>query len=47
MSLHAILQWFDVIEEVCVSNRMVEKRWNTESTQRDRLFLSKLGMKLD
>ena len=38
------LQWFDTIEEVKISSELRSKRWNTEVTERDRLYLSKLGM---
>lgn len=42
--VYLILQWFDVIEEVKVSAKLRIKRWTTELTQRDRLFLAKLGI---
>ena len=38
------LQWFDTIEEVKISSELRLKRWNTEVTERDRLYLTKLGM---
>ena len=38
------LQWFDTIEEVKISSELRSKRWNTEVTERDRLYLTKLGM---
>ena len=38
------LQWFDTIEEVKISSELRSKRWNTEVTERDRLYLAKLGM---
>lgn len=38
------LQWFDVIEEVKVSTKLLAKRWTTEITNRNRLFLDKLGV---
>ena len=38
------LQWFDTVEEVKISSELRSKRWNTEVTERDRLYLSKLGM---
>jgi transposase len=38
------LQWFDTVESVCVSAPLRAKRWSTEITARDRLFLEKLGV---
>ena len=40
------LQWFDAVEEVKISSELRSKRWNTEVTERDRLYLTKLGMNL-
>ena len=40
------LQWFDTVEEVKISSELRSKRWNTEVTERDRLYLTKLGMDL-
>ena len=40
------LQWFDTVEEVKISSELRSKRWNTEVTERDRLYLAKLGMDL-
>ena len=42
--LYILLQWFDAIEEVKVSSNIKRRRWNTEMTQLDKLFLTKLGM---
>lgn len=42
--VYLTLQWFDTIEEVRVSTKILSKRWSSEMTQRDRLFLEKLGM---
>lgn len=42
--VYLALQWFDVIEEVNVSSKLHAKRWTTELTERDRMFLRKLGM---
>ena len=42
--LYLILQWFDAVETVNVSTQLKTKRWNTEITQRDKLFLHKIGM---
>ncbi len=38
------LQWFDTVEEVKISSELRSKRWNTEVTERNRLYLTKLGM---
>ena len=43
-SIHTVLQWFDTVEGVCVSSKLAKKRWTTEITQRDKLFLEKLGI---
>ena len=43
-SIHTVLQWFDTVEGVSVSSKLAKKRWTTEITQRDRLFLEKLGI---
>lgn len=40
-SLHNILSWFDAVEETSVNG----KKWRTESTKRDRLFVEKLGIR--
>lgn len=42
--LYLILQWFDTVEEVRISSKLRAKRWITEITKRDRLFLQKLGV---
>jgi transposase len=38
------LQWFDAIEGVKISSALKSKRWSTEMTQRDALYLKKLGV---
>ena len=38
------LQWFDAVEEVKVSSKLLSRRWTTEITERDRMFLEKLGV---
>jgi len=43
-SIHTVLQWFDVVEGVKVSSKLANKRWTTEITLRDKLFLEKLGI---
>lgn len=44
--LYLQLQWFDTVEEVKVSSELHSKRWNTEVTARDRLYLEHLGVDL-
>ena len=42
--IYLMLQWFDAVEEVNVSAKLLSKRWTTEITERDRMFLVKLGV---
>ena len=42
--IYLVLQWFDTIEEVKISSKLRAKRWTTEMTMRDRLFLQLLGV---
>ena len=42
--VYLTLQWFDAVEEVHVSSKLLSRRWTTEITARDRLFLDKLGV---
>jgi hypothetical protein len=44
--IYLVLQWFDTIEGVNVSTKLLAKRWTTEITLRDRMFLEKLGVVL-
>jgi len=44
--IYLVLQWFDTIEGVKVSSKLSSKRWSTEVTTRDKLFLDKLGVTL-
>ena len=44
--IYLVLQWFDVIEGVEVSSKLLSKRWTTEITLRDRMFLEKMGVNL-
>jgi hypothetical protein len=44
--IYLVLQWFDAVEGVKVSSKLAAKRWSTEITVRDKLFLDKLGVKL-
>jgi hypothetical protein len=43
-SFSNILRWFDAYETTKVSTTVATRRWNSETTKRDRLFLEKLGM---
>ena len=42
--VYLTLQWFDAVEEVKVSTKLLSKRWTTEITERDKMFLDKLGL---
>lgn len=42
MTLHQILDWFDCVETVTVKNSNARKRWSTEATKRDQLFIKML-----
>ena len=44
--IYIVLQWFDTVEGVNVSSKLTSKRWTTEITSRDRLFLEKMGVAL-
>ena len=44
--LYLQLQWFDTVERVEVSNKLKTKRWTTEVTSRDNLYLEKLGVNI-
>jgi len=44
--IYLVLQWFDAVEGVKVSSKLSAKRWSTEITARDKLFLDKLGVEL-
>ena len=42
--VYGILQWFDAVEGVEISSALKSKRWATEITERDALFLEHLGL---
>ena len=44
--VYIVLQWFDTVEGVKVSSKLISKRWSTEITSRDKMFLDKLGVTL-
>ena len=43
-SFSNVLRWFDAYETTTVSSAVANRRWNSETTKRDRLFLERLGM---
>ena len=45
-SIYLVLQWFDTVEGVEISTKLARKRWSTEITLRDKMFLDKLGVSL-
>ena len=44
MSVAKLFDWFDAIQETTVDSPMGRARWRTETIERDRLFLTKLGV---
>ena len=42
--IYGVLQWFDAVEGIKVSSSLMSKRWSTEITERDALFLKRLGV---
>jgi transposase len=44
--IYLVLQWFDTVDGVKVSSKLISKRWTTEITSRDRMFLDKIGVTL-
>jgi hypothetical protein len=44
--IYLVLQWFDTVEDVKVSSKLHSKRWTTEITLRDKMFLEKMGVVL-
>jgi len=45
-SIYLVLQWFDTVEGVEVSTKLTRKRWSTEITLRDKMFLEKMGVSM-
>ncbi len=43
-SIVRILNWFDAYDRVEVSVKLRQKRWSTPTTERDRMFLERLGV---
>ncbi len=44
MSIAKLLDWFDAVQETTVNTNFGKARWGTETIERDRLFLRKLGV---
>lgn len=44
--LYLQLQWFDAVERVEISSKLRSRRWNTEVTACDSLYLQKIGLNL-
>jgi transposase len=44
--IYLVLQWFDAVEGVKVSSKLLSIRWTTEITLRDKMFLEKMGVTL-
>lgn len=44
--LYLQLQWFDTVEQVKISSKLRNRRWNTEVTACDALYLEKIGVNL-
>lgn len=44
MSVAKLFDWFDAIQETTVNTNIGRARWMTETTERDRLFLSRMGI---
>lgn len=42
--LYLQLQWFDAVERVEISSKLRSRRWNTEVTACDSLYLQKIGL---
>ena len=45
--LYLQLQWFDTVESVEISTKLRNRRWNTEITACDALYLQKIGLTAD
>ena len=44
MSVAKLFDWFDAIQETTVNTNIGRNRWRTETIERDRLFLTRLGV---
>jgi hypothetical protein len=45
--LYLQLQWFDTVERVDISTKLRNRRWDTEITACDALYLQKIGVELE
>jgi len=44
--IYLVLHWFDTVDNVKVANKLRSKRWTTDITSRDKLFLEKFGVRV-
>lgn len=44
MSVAKLFDWFDAVQETTVNSNIGKARWRTEAVERDRLFLTRLGV---
>ena len=44
MSVAKLFDWFDAVQETTVNSNIGKARWRTETVERDRLFLTRLGV---
>ena len=44
MSIPKLMDWFDAVQETTVNTNFGKARWKSETIERDRLFLTKLGV---
>jgi hypothetical protein len=44
--IYLVSRWFDTVDCVKISSKLASKRWATEITLRDRMFLKKMGVTL-
>ena len=44
MSAAKLFDWFDAVQETTVNTNIGRACWRTETIERDRLFLTKLGV---
>lgn len=45
-SIQEIFDWFDAVEKIDVTTPYARQTWTTETIERDRMFLNKLGVEL-
>lgn len=44
MSVAKLFDWFDAVQETTVNSNIGKARWRTEAVERDRMFLTRLGV---